>query len=175
MAIFGKSIGNGYPISAIIGKTNVMNKSQDTFISSTMWTDRAGFVAAIETLKYMKNKKVQKQLVEKGRDLKKFWNNEAKKLGVKLSISGQDSMPYFKFEYDNNLEISTYFTQEMLKKGFLAGNLSTMSISHKKKIIEKYKMNFKKIIIQISKILLSKKEFPLLGPVKHSTFRRLTD
>lgn len=175
MAIFGKSIGNGYPISAIIGKTNVMNKSQDTFISSTMWTDRAGFVAAIETLKYMKNNKVQKQLIKKGRDLKKFWNYEAKKLGVKLSISGQDSMPYFKFEYDNNLEISTYFTQEMLKKGFLAGNLSTMSISHKKEIIEKYKMNFKKIINQISKILLSKKKFPLLGPVKHSTFKRLTD
>ena len=31
-------------------------------------------------------------------------------------------MPYFKFDYKNNLEISTYFTQEMLKKGFLAGN-----------------------------------------------------
>ena len=84
-------------------------------------------------------------------------------------------MPYFKFEYENNLEISTYFTQEMLKKGFLAGNLSPMSISHKKEIIRKYKKNFKKIIIQISKILLAKEKFPLMGPVKHSTFRRLTD
>ena len=47
-------------------------------------------------------------------------------------------MPYFKFDYKNNLEISTYFTQEMLKKGFLAGNLATMSISHKNDIIKKY-------------------------------------
>ena len=54
IAIFGKSIGNGYPISAIIEKKHIMNKSQETFISSTMWTDRAGFSASLETLKFMK-------------------------------------------------------------------------------------------------------------------------
>jgi glutamate-1-semialdehyde 2,1-aminomutase len=43
IAIFGKSIGNGYPISAIIGKKRIMQVAQDTFISSTMWTDRLGF------------------------------------------------------------------------------------------------------------------------------------
>ena len=51
IAIFGKSIGNGYPISAIIGKKKIMQVAQDTFISSTMWTDRLGFIAALETLK----------------------------------------------------------------------------------------------------------------------------
>ena len=38
-----------------------MNKAQDTFISSTMWTDRAGFVMSIETLKFMKKNNVQKK------------------------------------------------------------------------------------------------------------------
>ena len=41
---------------------------------------------------------------------------EAKNVGLKISISGQDSMPYLSFDYKNNLEISTFFTQEMLKK-----------------------------------------------------------
>ena len=84
-------------------------------------------------------------------------------------------MPYFKFDYKNNLEISTYFTQEMLKRGFLAGNLSTMSIAHTNEIIDKYKLNFKRVLKNISQIILKKKKFPLSGPVKHSTFRRLTD
>ena len=54
MAIFGKSIGNGYPISAIIGKKDIMQVAQETFISSTMWTDRLGFIAAKVTLKKLK-------------------------------------------------------------------------------------------------------------------------
>ena len=48
MAIFGKSIGNGYPISSIIGKKKFVNKAQDTFISSTMWTDRADLLVNLK-------------------------------------------------------------------------------------------------------------------------------
>ena len=73
--------------------------------------------------------------------------NRVQKLAIKITVSGQDSMPHFKFDYKNNLEISTYFTQEMLKKGFLAGNLATMSISHTNEIIEnikKFQNSFKK-------------------------------
>ena len=175
LAIFGKSIGNGYPISAIIGKRHIMNISQETFISSTMWTDKAGFLASLETLKFMKKYNVQRKIANKGKDIKKFWKTVTKKHGIKISVSGQDSMPYFKFDYKNSLEISTYFTQEMLKKGFLAGNLATMSISHTSDIIKKYKLNFKKVIKDISRIMLNTKKFPLTGPIKHSTFRRLTD
>ena len=38
IAIFAKAMGNGYPISAVIGRREVMDVAQDTFISSTMWT-----------------------------------------------------------------------------------------------------------------------------------------
>jgi hypothetical protein len=83
-------------------------------------------------------------------------------------------MPYLSFDYKNNLEISTYFTQEMLKKKFLASNLVSISSAHSLEIMKKYKkaclITFKKI----SAILALKKKFPLKGPVKHSTFRRLT-
>ena len=54
LAIFGKSIGNGYPISAIIGRKKIMQVAQETFISSTMWTDRLGFIAANTTFKKIK-------------------------------------------------------------------------------------------------------------------------
>ena len=89
IAIFGKSIGNGYPISAIIGKKHIMNKSQETFISSTMWTDRAGFSASLETLKFMKKNNVQKKIVSKGKNIKKFWKTESKKHAIKITVSGQ--------------------------------------------------------------------------------------
>ena len=54
MAIFAKALGNGYPISAVIGKRSIMNFAQSTFISSTMWTERLGFIAGMTSLKKMK-------------------------------------------------------------------------------------------------------------------------
>jgi len=174
IAIFGKSIANGFPISAIVGKKDIMSKSQDTFISSTMWTEKIGFVAGIKTLRYMKEKKIQNQIIKKGKFIQKIWHENAKVFNLKINISGQDSMPYLSFDYKNNLEISTYFTQEMLKKKFLASNLVSISSAHSLEIMKKYKkaclITFKKI----SAILALKKKFPLKGPVKHSTFKRLT-
>ena len=40
IVLYGKAIGNGYPITAIVGKRKIMQKAQDTFISSNFWTDR---------------------------------------------------------------------------------------------------------------------------------------
>ena len=174
IAIFGKSIANGYPISAIIGKKKIMNKSQDTFISSTMWTDKIGFSASIKTLEYMKKNKIQKKIVKIGKSIKKFWKDSSQKHSIKILISGQESMPYFTFDYKNNLEISTFFTQEMLKRGFLASNLVSVTEAYNKKILAKYKKNFDQAMYIISKILINDEKFPLMGPIKHSTFRRLT-
>ena len=51
MMILGKALGNGYPISCVLGIREVMQAAQTTFISSTYWTERIGFVAALETIK----------------------------------------------------------------------------------------------------------------------------
>ncbi len=174
MAIFGKSIANGYPISAIIGKRKIMNKAQESFISSTMWTDRIGFVAAIATLEVMKKSKVQKKIIKYGKYIKKRWSFISKTTGVEINISGQDSMPSFNFKNKNALKLMTFFTQEMLKKGFLASGLVSVSTSYNMRIINKYIQSFQEVFMLIGMCLKNKKKIPLIGPIKHSTFRRLT-
>ena len=42
MAMFGKALGNGYAITAVIGKDEIMSKPKESFISSTFWTERIG-------------------------------------------------------------------------------------------------------------------------------------
>ena len=105
IAIFGKSIGNGYPISTIIGKKKIMQVAQNTFISSTMWTDRLGFIAAITTLKKLKKFNINKKISDYGIKIKKSLVKLAKKNNLKITISGINSIPSFKFDYYNNLEI----------------------------------------------------------------------
>ena len=48
LAVFGKAIGNGYALTAVIGKRAVMEHAQSSFISSTFWTERIGFLAGIK-------------------------------------------------------------------------------------------------------------------------------
>ena len=53
--MFGKALGNGYAITAVIGKEEIMQSAQDTFISSTFWTERIGPIAGIATLNEMES------------------------------------------------------------------------------------------------------------------------
>ena len=49
MAVFAKSMANGYAMSVVMGTEKVMQSAQTTFISSTNWTDRIGPAAALAT------------------------------------------------------------------------------------------------------------------------------
>ena len=173
IAIFGKSIGNGYPISAIIGKKKIMQVSQESFISSTMWTDRLGFIAARSTLKKLKKKKINRIISNYGLTIKKNLILLAKNNNIKISISGIDTIPSIKFDYPDNLKILTYFTQEMLKEGFLAGSQISTSYAYNDKIIKKYFTAVNKVFRKISKAIMNN-NLKIKGEIKHSTFKRLT-
>ena len=53
MMMLGKTLGNGYAITAVLGKKDIMSAAQETFISSTFWTERIGPTAALKTLEIM--------------------------------------------------------------------------------------------------------------------------
>ena len=67
------------------------------------------------------------------------------------------SLPLMSFEYKNNLEITTYFTQEMLKKGYLAGGLVATNYAYNTKIIKKYLEEVNKVFKKISICLKNNK------------------
>jgi glutamate-1-semialdehyde aminotransferase len=138
IAIFGKSLGNGHPITAIIGRRKIMNSSQLSFISSTFWSERVGYVAALETLKQMRKQKSWIKITKTGNIIKKEWLRLSKKYNLKLKIVGIPAISSFEFESKNSKKYITFITQEMLKKGYLANNSVYVSVMHTKKIINKY-------------------------------------
>ena len=138
MAVFAKSMGNGYPIAAIIGTREVMQAAQSTFISSTNWTEKIGFTAALATIKKHREKNVGRYLVRVGKKIQDGWRKAAAEAGLKIKISGIPPISHFSFDYNNDLTMSTFFTQEMLKKGFLAWTQFKSSYAHKDEHISKY-------------------------------------
>ena len=118
IAVFGKSLGNGIPLTAVIGKKNIMESATNSFISSTFWTDATGPAAGISTLKEMKSLQSWKKISSTGKKIKKFWKYLSKKYKIKISIYGIDAMPSFRFNHKLHLYLRTYLTQEFLKKRF---------------------------------------------------------
>ena len=75
MAIFGKTLGNGYPINSIIGKEDVMQSLDSTFVSSTFWTERIGPTAAIKVLDIMETKDTWRIIKKRGLEVKESGKN----------------------------------------------------------------------------------------------------
>lgn len=174
IAIFGKAIGNGYPISAVIGKKEIMEKANNTFISSLMWTERVGFSAALNTINLMKKYNVQNHLTKYGRLIKKGFEEISKDLKIDLNVGGMDSMPIITFDKFNDLT-STLFTQKMLGHNYLANNIPSTSFAYNKKIIGDYLETSHDVLKKIRNIINSKKELSknIIGDPKLTGFKRL--
>jgi glutamate-1-semialdehyde 2,1-aminomutase len=138
MAIFGKALGNGYPISAVIGRRDIMEYAQECFISSTFWTERVGFVAALATLKKMETHKVQEKLVNFGRKINAGWRTLAEKHRLKIDIRGIPPLTHLSFVYQNPLEIQTLYAQEMLERGYLLGSSVYTTYAYTDEVIDKF-------------------------------------
>ena len=152
MMLLGKAMGNGYPITAILGKKKIMQYSKKTFISSTFWTERLGYTAALSTINFIEKKKIFKKINENGRYIKKRWSEISDKHGLEIKISGLDVIPSFNFNNKFNKETITLFTQEMLKNNILAFKYNIFIFLHIKKHIDHYLSILDKVFFKISKL-----------------------
>lgn len=175
MAMYGKTIGNGYALTAVVGKRSVMETAQTSFISSTFWTERIGPTAALATLDEMEKIKSWEIITETGKKMQEGWNNLADNNGLSISIAGIPALSTFSFNSENNLHYKTYITQEMLKKGFLASTHFYASVAHEEKHLNSYFENLNEVFKTINKCETGDKyiEDLLDGPVCHSGFKRL--
>ena len=175
IAVFAKGISNGYPISAVIGREEVMMSAQDTFISSTFWTERIALAATVESIKCYKKYNVNEHQKRIGEKVQESWETIAKETGVDIHVSGIKPLSHFEFKYKNALAYKTYFTQEMLKEGFLAATGLYVSLAHTEEIVDKYLVACKNVFEKIANIYNNKEDILnfLNGPVCHAGFERL--
>jgi glutamate-1-semialdehyde 2,1-aminomutase len=150
LVMYGKALGNGYPIAAIVGKKNIMNSFHNTFISSTFWTENIGSTAAIATLKFMKKNKTWKMITKTGKKIKQKWQEISIKHDIPIKISGMDALPKFEFCSKKNEQLKNFVCSEMLKNGFLSKNVIYVSIAHSKKILNQYFIKLDKIFLKIN-------------------------
>ena len=175
IAIFGKGISNGYPLGAVIGKKIFMNAAQDTFISSTFYTEDIGFTAAIASINKHRLLNVGEHINNLGKYFQEKLNEIAISTGIKIQISGLSAFSSWSFNYPNGLAIKTLYIQKMLSRKILAKNALYLSFAHKKEDIDYYLKNIKEVFDELILLIEQNKiEENLLGPEAHTGFTRLT-
>lgn len=174
LAVFGKAIGNGYALTAVIGRREVMEYAQASFISSTFWTERIGPSASLKTLEIMERTKSWEIISKTGNEIKKKWVDLFNLYGIKIELSGISALPAFSIIGKNNLAYKTLITQEMLKMGYLASNTVYVCTEHSPSILSEYFNKLETVIKLIAECENGRKVEDLLeGPVCQSGFKRL--
>lgn len=174
MAMFGKALGNGYAITATIGKRAVMEAAQSTFISSTFWTERIGPTAALKTLEVMERMKSWDTITQTGLTIRQGWQQLAEKHGIKIEHWGLPALAGFSVQSPNAQVYKTLITQEMLGKGYLAGNSVYACIDHTPGVVAAFFTALDPVFALIRECEEGRDAMSLLnGPVSHGGFKRL--
>ena len=174
IAIFGKALGNGYAITATIGRRCVMQAAQSSFISSTFWTERIGPSAALKTLEVMERERSWEQVTAMGLVLRRRWQELADRHGLSITHNGLPALTGFAIQSPLGLAYKTLITQEMLKKGYLASTTIYTCLAHTPDVIEPYLVSLDEVFGLIAECEAGRLVDELLeGPVCHGGFKRL--
>lgn len=120
LAVFAKSISNGYPMAAVVGRREVMEPAARMFISSTYWSDTIGLRAALTTIRESRRRNVPEQLEKFGGRLQSGLNQVAEETGCPARCGGIALHPSLQFADDDPVlrgQLATLYIQEMAKRG----------------------------------------------------------
>lgn len=139
LATFGKAMGNGMPINALVGKYEYMQELNHVFFSATFGGEAVSIAAAIETIKELKESdgEVFSHTWGQGARLKSAFETYSKKNGLKLKVRGYNPRLVIEFLEEDASGCKDLFHQEMVKRGILMGNNINICFAHKSEHIDK--------------------------------------
>ena len=124
LAAFGKAMGNGMPIAAVVGKAALMNEMEEIFFSSTFGGEALSLAAAIATVDKIKREPVVQKLWQSGKALADGAKLLIAKHGLQGVIGLQGLAPWTLLAFSDapsarKEAIKTLFIREMLARGVL--------------------------------------------------------
>lgn len=133
LATFGKAMGNGYPISCVVGKRKYMKElEKDCFVSSTFGGDLLGIVASLYTIDFIEKNNVIDHICKIGTKFRNWFNILARDLEIPAYCKGYSCRTFFEFP---SIVHKSLFWQECLKRGVFFGYAQFINYSHTDDII----------------------------------------
>jgi len=177
LAVFAKSMSNGYPMAAVVGRREIMEVAQRSFISSTNWTERIGPAAALATIRKYRRCQVDEHLIHIGSQMQSLWWNLSDETGLAIRVGGLPTLSHFEIkgvEGNDPLALRTLFTQLMLERGYLAWCQFKPSYAHRQEHLAAYRISCREVFAIIHRAIEQRIVAKMLkGPISHAGFKRL--
>ena len=173
LSTFGKGMANGMPISAIVGKSEIMDEMENIFFSGTFGGELLSLAAANEVLNRYSEENVTARLQLAGQDIMTRLSSLIVELGLSnvISLSGHPSWSFITWKTTADVSadaLKTYFAQLMYENGSLILGTHNISLAHTLKIrnqtLEIYQSVLSEIATSLTKgnTLENLKVLPLL-------------
>ncbi|WP_236973688.1 aminotransferase class III-fold pyridoxal phosphate-dependent enzyme [Membranihabitans maritimus] len=166
IVVYAKAMSNGYPFGAIVGKKEVMEGSENSFISSSYWTDGVGTSAALAVLNKIQELNIQATLWKKGEAFQKQLKELAQKYPeCEIKIGGMPVSPTMTFLSGEHSQImKVLFIRKMLKQGFLVSSLFYLMHAHQEEHI-------RKLLISMDAVLCELNDMVINGEIENEVFQ----
>ncbi len=175
LAVFAKAMSNGYPMGAVIGRREVMEAAQKTFISSTYWTDRLGPTAALATIRKHRDRNVPAHLDRLGKKVLAGWREAGQRAGLKVEAGGIPPLGHFTIQGEESLAAHTLFVKLMLERGILSARGFYPTLAHNDEYVDGYIEAMDDVFSIIAKAMAKGTiAEEVQGPLAHTGFQRLT-
>ena len=166
LSTFGKGMANGFPISAITGRREIMKEMEEIFFSGTFGGELLSLAAARHVLERFRNEDIAQQLSNNGAQLAEGTSGLIQGLGLSdfLSLSGHPTWTFLNWRPTNAYsvdEIKTYFMQLVFERGLLVLGTHNTTLAHtpriQSRILDIYSEVFGEVRESISEGTLRKK------------------
>lgn len=136
LACFGKSMGNGYAISAVVGRADIMKLMEEIFFSFTAGGETLGLAAALATIRKIRDAGVIPHLWRAGERVRDALRKKLAMHRLEEAIVPCGMPPWLLLVFKDALggtswQIKTLFMQEMLARGILMQSSHNFSYAHK--------------------------------------------
>ena len=117
MICYCKAIGNTYPLSACVGREELKGAASKVFATGSFWNSSVPMVAALETLKVLKEENGVDKMLSMGEKLMNGLKDLAKSHGLQIVCSGPPSIPFMRFANESNFLRNQLFCSEVTRRG----------------------------------------------------------
>ena len=160
LATFGKGLANGYPVSAVAGRRDVMKLMEEIFFSFTFGGEALSLAAAKATLMKLRTQPIVEDMKKTGRSIIEGTRRiiEANALGEIFSVSGHPTWSFLNIREAGGhsaFEIKTYLMQEFHQRGILSTGTHNISHAHTAQDVASLLDTYSVLLPKIAELLKS--------------------
>lgn len=158
LATFGKGMANGMPLSAVVGKREIMKEFEETFFSFTFGGEALSLAAAVATITEIRERNSIAHFFKQGSKLKEGYNQLAQSLRLteytqSIGLPAYSGVTFRDAAGKDSLELKSLFQQEMIKKGILTLGVNLLCLSHSDDDIDKTLAAYETALRKIKKAM----------------------